>query len=93
MPVSRKRLPAVKKGYLVEIRFLDHVCTAGGLVAPIECRAIGEVINEDKQALYIASWLTEEGDFQNWDSHTILKSTIKKVRIIEKRRYSKRARA
>lgn len=86
MPVSGKRLPKVKKGYLLEIVFLDHVCTTGGLVAPLQCRVIGELINEDKQAFYLASWLTDENDSQNWDSHTILKSTIKKIRIIEKKR-------
>lgn len=88
MPVSRCRLPKVKLGYLLEIKFLDHVCTTGGLAQPILCRAIGELINEDKNAYYIASWLTEDSDHQNWDSHTILKSTIKKIRIIEKKVYS-----
>lgn len=85
MPVSRNRLPKVKRGYLVEIEFLDHVCTTGGLVAPIQCRAIGELINEDKQAFYIASWITEDSDTHNWDSHTILKSTVKKIRIVRKK--------
>ena len=86
MPVQRHRLPKIKRGYLVQIVFLDHVCSTGGLVEPIECRVIGEVINEDKQAYYLASWLTEDNDVHNWDSHTILKSTIKKIRIIEKKR-------
>lgn len=86
MPVQRNRLPKVKRGYLLEIEFLDHVCTTGGMVAPINCRAIGELINEDKQAYYIASWLTEENEHHNLDSHTILKSTVRKLRIIRKRR-------
>lgn len=90
MPIQRSSLPKIKRGDLVEIHFLDHVCMVGGLVAPIQCRAIGELINEDKQAFYIASWITEEHDSHNWDSHTILKSTVKKILIVRKSRYSKK---
>jgi hypothetical protein len=86
MPLQRYRFPRLKKGWLVEIIFLDHVCTTGGMVPPIVCRAIGEVINEDKDAFYLASWLTEESDHANIDSHTVLKSTIKSVKLIRKKR-------
>lgn len=86
MPVSRKRLPTVKSGDIVEIVFLDHVTMTGGLVEPIQCRVIGQIVNQDKQAYYLASWLTDENDVHNWDSHTILRSTIKKIRILEKKK-------
>ena len=76
----------VKPGYIVEVLFLDHVCTSNGVSSPIQCRAIGEVLNADKKALYIASWLTEEeSDFQNMDSHTILKTAISKINVLKKR--------
>ncbi|NDC22525.1 MAG: hypothetical protein EBZ49_00120 [Proteobacteria bacterium] len=87
MSVSRRRLPKVKRGDLLEIVFLDHACTVGGLSSPILCRAIGELVNEDKQAYYLASWMTEENDVTNLDSHTVLKSTIKTiVKIRSKKR-------
>jgi len=76
----------IPKGALVEVTFLDHVCTTGGMAAPIRCRAVGELLGEDKQAYYIASWLTEEGDYQNLDSHTILKNVVEKIEVIRKKR-------
>lgn len=76
----------VKTGDLVEIEFLDHVCTTGGIASPIKCRAIGEVLHTDKKAIYIASWLTEEpNDVDNMDSHTILKNAISKINILKRR--------
>lgn len=76
----------VKAGDLVEIEFLDHVCTTGGIASPIKCRAIGEVLHADKKAIYIASWLTEEpNDVDNMDSHTILKNAISKINILKRR--------
>jgi len=75
----------LKKGNLVEITFLDHVCTTGGMVPPVVCRAIGEIINEDKDAYYLASWLTDETDYTNIDSHTVLKSTIKTVTLLHRK--------
>lgn len=76
----------VKAGDLVEIEFLDHVCTTGGIASPIKCRAIGEVLHTDKKAIYIASWLTEEpNDVDNMDSHTILKNAISKINILKRR--------
>lgn len=75
----------VKKGDIVEVEFLDHVCTAGGIASPMKCRAIGEVLNTDKKAIYLASWLTEEpDDYLNMDSHTILKTTISKLTKLKK---------
>ena len=76
----------VKAGDIVEVWFLDHVCTSNGVDPPIKCRAIGEVLNADKTALYIASWLTEEQtDFGNMDTHTILKTAIIKTNILRKK--------
>lgn len=75
----------VKKGDIVEVEFLDHVCTAGGIASPMKCRAIGEVLSTDKKAIYLASWLTEEpDDYLNMDSHTILKTTISKLTKLKK---------
>jgi len=75
----------VKKGDLVEVHFLDHVCTTGGVGLPIQCRAIGEVLHSDKKAIYLASWLTEEpNDVDNMDSHTILKTAISKINKLKK---------
>lgn len=77
----------VKKGDIVEVSFLDHVCTSNGVGSPIRCRAIGEVLNQDKNALYIASWLTDqENDFDNMDSHTILKTAIFKINVLKKKK-------
>lgn len=76
----------LKRGDLVEVHFLDHVCTTGGVGLPIKCRAIGEVLHTDKKAIYIASWLTEElNDVDNMDSHTILKTAISKIYKLKKR--------
>ena len=77
----------VKPGDIVEVLFLDHVCTSNGISSPIKCRAIGEVLNADKKALYIASWLTEEeNDYPNMDSHTILRTAISKINILRKKK-------
>lgn len=84
MPVQRRSLPKIKKGDVIEITFLDHVATTGGVAEPILCRVIGEVIGEDKQAYYTASWLTVDNDTHNLDSHTILKSAIKSIRKYKK---------
>lgn len=86
MPVSRNRLPTLKRGDIVEIEFLDHVCITGGMAEPIRCRCIGELLNEDKKAFYIASWLTEENETHNMDSHTILKSTVDVIRVIRRKK-------
>lgn len=84
MSISRRGLSKVANGSVVEVVFLDHVASVGGLSRPLECRVIGELVNQDKQAIYLASWITEESDTSNLDSHTILKSTIKSVTIIRK---------
>lgn len=75
----------LKKGDLVEVHFLDHVCTTGGVASPIKCRAVGEVLHSDRKAIYLASWLTEEpNDVDNMDSHTILKTAISKIYKLKK---------
>lgn len=77
----------VKIGDIVEVLFLDHVCTTGGVGLPIKCRAIGEVLHTDKKAIYIASWLTEEpNDVDNMDSHTILKTAISKINVLKRKK-------
>lgn len=75
-----------KNGDVLEIVFLDHVSATNGIAEPLYCRVIGELVNQDKKAYYLASWLTEESDFQNMDSHTILKSTIKSIEVIRKKK-------
>ncbi len=84
MPISKRSLPKIKNGTVIEVVFLDHVASVGGLSYPLRCRVIGELVNQDRQALYLASWLTEENDTANLDSHTVLKSTIESVSIIRK---------
>lgn len=84
MSISRRSLSKIANGSVIEVVFLDHVASVGGLSLPLECRVIGELVNQDKQALYLASWLTQENDTTNLDSHTVLKSTIKSVTIIRK---------
>lgn len=77
----------VKTGDIVEVHFLDHVCTTGGIASPIKCRAVGEVLHTDRKAIYIASWLTEEpNDVDNMDSHTILKTAISKITVLRKKK-------
>lgn len=84
MSVQRRRIPKVKAGDVLEVTFYDHVASVGGISEPICCRVIGELVNQDKQALYLASWITESSDVSNLDSHTILKSTIKSISIIRR---------
>ena len=79
----------MKKGDVVEVTFLDHACTVGGLSDPITCRAIGEFVHQDKNAIFIASWITEENDLHNADSHTILKAVIKNLRVLRKSKHAK----
>lgn len=75
-----------KLGDVLEIIFLDHVSSTNGIAEPIMCRVIGELVNQDKKAYYLASWLTHDNELHNMDSHTILKSTIKSVEVIRKKK-------
>lgn len=70
--------------YLVKITFLDHCSTVGGVSLPIECVAYGLLINEDNDAFYVASWISDNKIDENTDAHTILKKTVKSVKKIRK---------
>lgn len=84
MSLQRRRLPKVKLRDVLEITFYDHVASVGGISEPLLCRVIGELVDHDKQAYYLASWLTESSDVSDLDSHTILKSTVKSISIIRR---------
>lgn len=73
-----------KIGDVLEISFLDHVSTTNGIAEPLYCRVIGELVNQDKKAYYLASWLTQDNDQHNMDCHTILKSTVKTIERIRR---------
>jgi len=68
-----------KDKWLVEIRFLDHCQTTGGISSPIECRVWGLLVHEDKDAYYLAHWVSDNEIDENTDSHTILKKVVSKV--------------
>jgi len=76
-------------GDVLEICFLDHVSTTNGIAAPLYCRVIGELVNIDRKAFYLASWLTQDNDQHNMDCHTILKSTVKSVEVLRKKKTSR----
>lgn len=73
-------------GDVLEIYFLDHVSTTNGIAEPLYCRVIGELVNLDKKAYYLASWLTQDNDHHNMDCHTILKSTVKSIERLRKKK-------
>lgn len=74
----------MKAKYIVRVDFLDHVSTTGGVTEPIPCTAYGLLIAEDKNAYYISSWISDNKVDDNTDSHTILKSAVKKLTKIKK---------
>lgn len=75
-----------KIGDVLEIYFLDHVSTTNGIAEPLYCRVIGELVNQDKKAYYLASWLTQDNDHHNMDCHTILKSTVRSIERIRRKK-------
>lgn len=84
MPVQRRSLSKIKPKTIVEVTFLDHVSTVGGVSEPILCRVIGEVIATDKQSICLASWLSVDNEAHNLDSHTILISAIKSIKKLRR---------
>jgi hypothetical protein len=73
-----------KTTYLVKVTFLDHCLTKSGVSPPIECVLYGLLIGQDKDAYYIASWIACGEIDENSDTHTILKSAVKKMKKISK---------
>ena len=45
---------------LVIVTFLDHAMTDGTDITPAKCEAVGYLIKEDKDAIYLATWICEE---------------------------------
>ena len=84
MPIQRRSFQKIKLKDLIEVTFLDHVSTVGGVSEPILCRVIGEVIAMDKQAICTASWLSMDNEAHNCDSHTILIATIKSIKKLKR---------
>lgn len=72
-------------GSLIRIRFLDHIASIGGIHPPALCTVFGILIGQDKEAFYVASWLTEDNTEENSDSHTIIKSTVKEIKVMRLR--------
>lgn len=70
--------------WLVEIKFLDHCQTTGGVSQPMECRVWGLLIHEDKDAYYLVHWVSNDEVDENTDSHTILKKVVSKVRRLSR---------
>lgn len=60
-----------------EVSFLDHNSTRGDNLATTKCRVVGWLIKEDDDALYVATWITDE-DVQSNDTEvfTILKKVV-----------------
>lgn len=72
---------------LVRIDFLDHCATVGGMSSPIECTVWGILIHEDKRAYYIAHWIAGGTIDDNTDTHTILKSAVKKFKKLKTEKF------
>jgi len=48
------------KEKLVEVTFLDHAMVSGDNLEPCYCKAIGWIVKEDKNCIYLASWVTDQ---------------------------------
>lgn len=73
--------------HLVKITFLDHCTTIGGVSFPIQCVVYGILFSEDKDAYYVASWISDNKIDDNTDCNTILKKTVKKIEKIRKEKF------
>jgi len=72
-----------KLGSIVHLTILDHVSTIGGTTPPAIANVYGLLIKEDKTSYYVASWVTEDLDETNTDSHTVLKSAVVNFRYVK----------
>ena len=71
---------------LALIEFLDHSKCTGEMASPISCEVIGMVHKEDKDAYYVASWVSDKVIDVNTEQFCILKSTVKRVTLLSRRR-------
>ena len=84
MSIQRRGLSKIKVGHIVEVTFLDHVSTVGGVSEPIMCRVVGQVIAKDKRAICTASWISMDNEPHNLDTHTILIAAIISIKRLKK---------
>lgn len=45
---------------LVIATFLDHAMTNGTDMNPVRCEVVGFLVKEDKDAIYLASWICDD---------------------------------
>lgn len=71
----------MKKLYwLHELIFLDHCATINGTTKPMQCTVWGLIVGEDKDAYYVANWMSGGVVDENSNTNTILKKTIIKMK-------------
>ena len=78
-----------KIGYLYEIEFKDH---SAGCTGPMNCMAVGYVLEDHKDYVYLTSWMVKTDDLSvrnsNLESFVLLKSCIEKRRLLCKTKRS-----
>ena len=73
-----------KVGYIYEVEFLDHC--AGGSKKPVYSHAVGYVLEDHEEYVYLSSWIIQTNDLElfnsNLESFVVLKSAIKKRALL-----------
>ena len=72
----------MKTSKLVHLKFLDHAYFSGYEAKPLECEVFGRLYKEDKDAYYIATWISDGILDDNTEQYVILKSAVTKKKII-----------
>lgn len=73
----------MKLGQVVHLVFDDH-CMGGKPGEPIVCEVFGRIVEKNEKYVTVASWLEYGGKVDdNSETFTIVRSTIKKVRVLK----------
>lgn len=66
---------------IVQVEFLDHADIDGGLSSLLPIAVWGIIVEETEKALTIATWASpSENEFHNYDTLSIVKSAIHKIK-------------
>lgn len=72
------------KGYpIVHVTFLDHAQVSGDDMKPAKIDLFGVLVDEDKNCLYIASWVCDNGLDHNTDAYAVVKHKGIKIKRLK----------
>ena len=68
---------------IIYIKFLDHGYFSGYEAKPLECEVVGMLIKEDRQAYYVATWISDGIVDENTEQYVILKACVKELKRLK----------